>query len=162
MTLTDFTTWLYATPVSTTIRDEMWIIPAVQSIHIAAIAIVVGSALVSDLRVAGVLARDVAPNVVVRRYLRWMWSALLVLLLTGSVMAVGEPDRVLSNSTFWLKMGLVVVGCLLTWIFRRPLLDPDFAIEHARWRSALKPAAWGSLAIWVGVIFCGRWIAYTI
>ena len=83
MSLQSFATWLYATPLATTIRDEPWIIPSVQSIHILAIAVVVGSALVSDLRLAGVLATDTLPNVVVRRYLRWMWVALAVLLATG-------------------------------------------------------------------------------
>ena len=162
MSLQSFATWLYATPLATTIRDEPWIIPSVQSVHILAIAVVVGSALVSDLRLAGVLATDTLPNVVVRRYLRWMWVGLAVLLATGSLMAIGEPDRVLTNFTFWLKMGLVVVACLLTWYFRRPLLHPEFQLDSARWRPLVKPAAWLSLAIWICVIFCGRWIAYTI
>ena len=162
MTLQHFTTWLYATPFATMIRDIPWVIPAIQSIHILAITVIVGSALVSDLRLAGILATDTMPNVVIRRYLRWMWAALGVLLITGSLMATGEPDRVLTNSTFWLKMGLIVIACLLTWFFRRPLLDPRFNIEHANWRALVKPAAWLSLAVWVGVIFCGRWIAYTI
>jgi len=162
MTLQSFTTWLYATPFATMIRDVPWIIPSIQCIHILAITVVVGSALVSDLRLAGVLARDTMPNAVVRRYLRWMWGALVVLLITGALMATGEPDRVLTNSLFWLKMGLITVACLLTWFFRRPLLHPEFKLEHARWRPFVKPAAWLSLAVWVCVIFCGRWIAYTI
>jgi len=162
MTMQGFGAWLYETPVSTLIRDEGWIIPSVQSIHILAIAVVIGSALVSDLRIAGLLATDTMPNVVIRRYLRWMWAALVVLLVTGTIMAIGEPDRVLGNQTFWIKMLLVVVACVITWLFRRPLLHPDFVLEHAKWRSLVKPAAWLSLGLWIAVIFCGRWIAYTI
>lgn len=161
MSLETFGNWLYGTPVSTMIRETMWVIPTVQCIHIISIAIVIGSALVSDLRLAGVLAIDESPATVVRRYLPWMWSALVVLLMTGIVMVVGEPDRTLTNTLFWIKMALVLFAFTLTLAFRKPLLDEAFSIEHARWRMAIKPAAWTSLAIWAAVIFCGRWIAYT-
>ena len=161
MSIETFGNWLYETPISTSIRDITWIIPTVQSIHILAIAIVVGSALVSDLRLAGVLATDETPATVVRRYLPWMWGALVVLLLTGIVMLVAEPGRTLTNTVFWIKMALVLSAFALTMAFRKPLLDPQFRIDHAHWRAAVKPAAWASLAIWIAVVFCGRWISYT-
>ncbi|MBX3563549.1 MAG: hypothetical protein KF730_03125 [Sphingomonas sp.] len=158
----EFSLWLYDTPVSTMIREISWIVPTVQTIHIIAIAVVVGSALVTDLRLAGVLAIDEAPATVVRRYLPWMWGALIVLLLTGLVMLVGEPDRTLNNVVFWTKMALVVTAFALTLLFRRPLLDPEFSPKHAAWAKLVKPMAWVSLAIWIAVIICGRWIAYVI
>jgi hypothetical protein len=156
-----FSDWLYATPVAAAIRQTIWIIPTLQSAHILSIAVIAGSALVSDLRLAGVLAADVPPSAIVRRYLPWMWWALVVLLLTGSLLIVAEPGRTLGNSIFWIKMGLVAFAFSLTLAFRRPLLDPGFALDQARWRAMVKPAAWLSLTIWVAVIFCGRWIAYT-
>ncbi len=161
MSLESFGNWLYDTPLSTTLREITWIIPTVQSIHILAIAVVVGSALVSDLRLAGVLATDEKPATVVRRYLPWMWAALIVLLSTGIVMLLAEPGRTLTNTVFWSKMALVLVAFALTLFFRKPLLDPSFSMEHANWASLVKPAAWISLAVWIAVIFCGRWIAYT-
>ena len=151
---------LYQTAISTEIREETWIIPTVQSIHIVAIAVVLGSAIVSDLRLAGVLATDETPRTVVRRHLPWMWGALLVLLATGIIMAVGEPNRVLMNSVFWMKMGLVLVAFVLTLLFRLPILHPEFRVEHARWAKMVKPMAWTSLLIWIAVVYCGRWIAY--
>jgi hypothetical protein len=152
---------LYQTAVSTEIREVTWIIPTVQSIHIVAIAVVLGSAIVSDLRLAGVLATDETPRTVVRRHLPWMWGALFVLLATGIIMAVGEPNRVLMNSLFWVKMGLVLFAFVLTLLFRWPILHPEFRVEHARWAKMVKPMAWASLLIWIAVVFCGRWIAYT-
>jgi hypothetical protein len=153
---------LYSTAISTGIRESAAIIPTTQSIHIIAIAVVVGSALVTDLRLAGVLATDESPQIVVRRYLPWMWAALAVLLTTGAILAVGEPNRVLANPVFWSKMGLVVLAFLLTLLFRYPILHPQFRLEHARWAALAKPMAWLSLLVWIAVIFCGRWIAYAI
>jgi hypothetical protein len=162
MTLHEISAALYTTPISTGIRETTWVIPTMQSIHILAIAVVVGSALVTDLRLAGVLATDETPRTVVRRYLPWMWVAVIVLLMTGTLLVVGEPNRVLENPVFWTKMGLVVVAVSLTLLFRYPLLHVQFRLEHARWATLVKPMAWLSLLVWIAVIFCGRWIAYAI
>lgn len=161
MSLQSFTTWLYATPLSTQIRDVSWLVPAVQSVHILAITVILGSALVLDLRIAGVLATDTSVRTVVQRYLPWTWIALAVLLLTGSIMAIGEPDRVLHNTTFWLKMILVLVGLGVTWLVTQPVLSPKFDVESRWWRFGAKPAAWLSLVLWIVIIFFGRWIAYS-
>lgn len=162
MSAHQFVTWLYATPLSTMIRDELWVVPTVQSIHIVAIAVIFGSAIVSDLRLAGLFATDEPSGGVVRRYYPWMRNALVVLLLTGLVMSIGEPDRVLVNPTFWIKMGLVVSVFTLSWLLRRPLLGPAAEPGPSGWAGVVKLLAWFSIVLWCLVIFCGRWIAYTI
>jgi hypothetical protein len=149
--------WLYGTAVSSAIRDTDWIVPTVQAIHICAITVVVGSALVTELRIAGVVAPDESLNVVARRYLPWMWWALGVLVATGLVMVVGEPERVLGNRVFWIKMTLVALGVLLSASLREPLLRSCEKVP----RQPTKALAWLLLILWVAVIFSGRWIAYT-
>lgn len=159
--LKDFALWLYQTQLSTAIRNVPSLVAVMQSLHILGVAGVVGSALVSDLRLAGVLATDESPHAVARRYLPWMWGALVLLLLTGLVQIVGEPNRTLTTTTFWLKMGMLLVVFALTLVMRKPLLDPAFDVRAAWWRAHVKPAAWLSLLLWIGVIVCGRWIAYS-
>lgn len=159
----EFIAWLYASALSTTIRDMLWVVPTVQSVHIIAIAALFGSAVISDLRLAGVLAVDRPAHEVIGRYYPWMRNALLVLLATGLVMIIGEPDRVLVNSTFWLKMALVTGAFAVAWSIRRPLLKqaagaPQSDASHP----GIKLLAWLSIALWCLVIFCGRWIAYSI
>ncbi|AUZ46470.1 MULTISPECIES: DUF6644 family protein [Pseudomonas] len=154
--------WIYASPLSTAIRDILWVIPTVQSIHIIAITVLFGSALISDLRLAGVFAGDEPLRGVVRRYYPWMRNALIVLLCTGLVMIIAEPDRVLVNSTFWLKMVLVVTAFGLTWLLRRPLLRPAGPADQDDASRPVKAFAWLSIGLWCVVIICGRWIAYTI
>jgi hypothetical protein len=156
-TLHNLSEWIYGTPLSSAIRDYFWIVPVVQSIHICAIAVVVGCALVTELRIVGIVAPEESLSVVAQRYLPWMWRALAVLLATGLVMIIGEPERTLSNVPFWIKMALVVTSVLASLALRKPLLRP-------RSESGKEPArslAWILLALWVVVIFCGRWIAYS-
>lgn len=154
--------WLYATPLSTAIRDLLWVVPTVQSIHIIAIAVIFGCAVISDLRLAGVLATDEPVRGVIRRYYPWMRYALLALLATGLIMAIGEPDRVLVNSIFWLKMALVVVAFTLAWRLRRPYLRPADPAHSPDEKPPVRAFAWLSIALWCVVIICGRWIAYAI
>ena len=149
--------WLYGTAVSAAIRDTDWIVPTVQAIHICAITVVVGSALVTELRIAGVVAPDESMNVVAQRYLPWMWRALAVLVATGLVMVVGEPERVLANRVFWIKMSLVALGVLLSIALRGPLLRSADGVR----RQPTKALAWLLMILWAAVIFSGRWIAYT-
>jgi len=152
---------LYNEPYSKALRDAFWVIPTVQSIHIAAIAVVIAAVLVTDLRLAGVLATDESPRTILRRHMPWLWAALAVLLTTGVIMVVAEPNRVFANSIFWTKMALVLVALGMTLLFRYPIMHPEFKLEHARWAKLVKPLAWASMAIWVVVVFCGRWIAYS-
>jgi hypothetical protein len=158
MYISKFGDWLYATPVSTTIRETTWIIPNVQSVHILAIAVVVGSALVTELRLAGVLATDRPVAAVLRRYLPWLKWALLVLLLTGIVLVVAEPARTLGNALFWTKMALVAGASLVTLQARRRRVTLSEDEGDAGWAIAL---SWLMLGVWCAVIFCGRFIAYT-
>lgn len=158
MSIQTFSQWLYATPVAVMFREIVWIIPTVQTIHILAIAILVGAALVSNLRLAGILATDETPAAVVGRYLPWMGPALIVLLSTGLLLVVAEPGRTLGNTVFWVKMLLILSGFALTRGLQKPLLTAPPSDGRA---AAVRPAAWVSLAVWGAVIFCGRFIAYT-
>lgn len=168
MSMTAFSDWLYATPVATAIRETTWIIPNVQSIHILAIAVVIGSALATELRLAGVLATDRPEADVLRRYLPWMRRALVVLLATGVVLVVAEPGRTLGNAVFWTKMALVAGASLVTLQarksllqVRKPVLQDGEVLEDGLLPEASKPLAWFMILIWCAVIFCGRFIAYT-
>jgi hypothetical protein len=152
--------WISNTSLSEAIRDQSWVVPGVQAIHICAISVVVGAALVSELRLVGVIATDETPAAVIKRYLPWMWRALVVLLLSGLILVWGEPDRTLLNWMFWLKMSMVLIGFVLSLLFRRPLLDPELNTQHAARTWLIKPVALLSLCLWIAVVFSGRWIAY--
>ncbi|HZF45750.1 MAG TPA: DUF6644 family protein [Sphingomonadaceae bacterium] len=156
--------WLYATGLSTALRETAWVVPALQSVHILAIAILIGSALVTDLRLAGVMAVDISPGTVVRAYFSRILGLLAVLLVSGSLLILIEPGRTLGNTLFWVKMGLILLALAISWFLKRPLMTQ--AGGGAGGGTGTLPgntrlAGWLSLIIWVAVIFCGRWIAYT-
>src|SRR4051812_34629382 len=99
-TLQGFSDWLAATPASLTIQDVTWIIPTVQTIHILGISVVMASALLVHLRVLGVMGGASSQQALARRFFPWIWVTLIVLLLSGSILIVGEPGRSLLNPAF--------------------------------------------------------------
>ncbi len=159
--LDSFCTWLEATALSRTIQTVEWIIPAVQTVHILAVASVVTSVLMLDLRLIGWGARDLSMAAVARRFLPFVWWSLPVLLASGATLIVGEPARALENPVFWLKMGLLAAATGITLASQLPLRrHAAFWESSAGRRRAARLLAAASLAAWVAIVFAGRWIAY--
>src|ERR1700742_3068033 len=105
--LSEFSRWLAATPLSHVIQTTKWVIPALQTIHILSVAVVFSSAVLVDLRLWRLLNRDWAVSAVARLFLPAIWPVLAVLLITGSLLIIGEPKRSLLNSAFYVKMALL-------------------------------------------------------
>jgi hypothetical protein len=160
--LNHFCAWLDQTPVSQIIQTKAWIVPAVQTVHILAIAVVATSALVVDLRVIGVFGRDQSPARVGQRFLPFVWWSLLVLLLTGAIMIIGEPARALKNGVFQLKIVLILVAIVLTATLQASLTkNATIGAPAGRVSGAPFAIAIASIVLWAGIICAGRWIAYT-
>ena len=139
-----FCSWLEQTPLSQAIQSTSWVVPAVQTIHILAIAAVMSSVLMLDLRLLGIVGRDQPLARVTNRFRPVIWWTLPILLVTGVVMIIGEPARSLANSVFQLKMLLLLAAIGVTAAFHK----------------GPRIVAVLSLALWVGIVFAGRWIAY--
>jgi len=156
--MNNFAQWLSETQVSVLIQSHLWVIPAVQSVHIAAIGIVVGSVFMIDLRIFGYTGRDQTLQQTVRRFAPWLWGALAVLLVTGIVMITGEPVRELMSLSFWLKMFQLAVGIILAVAFQRALRqneDRDISKSFT-----VRMLAVLTLLVWFSIIILGRLIAY--
>jgi hypothetical protein len=160
--LRDLSKWLAATPLSHTIQTYGWVIPTLQTIHILSVAVLFSSAILVDLRFYRALQRDVPLADVARRFLPTIWPVLLILLITGSLLIIGEPRRSLLNNTFYLKMALLAVAVLLTLALQWSLRAvPEFWERDRGRRIAGQLAATVSILVWCGILFAGRWIAYT-
>ena len=156
-----FCSWLELTAPSRMLQSIEWIVPAVQTIHILGIAAVMGATLFLNLRLLGVTGRDVPPARVSSRFSPVLWSALVVLLLTGLLMIAAEPARALLNAVFWLKMTLLVTALAITIVTTRAIRRaPEGwpATPGHRWLA--RASAILSSGLWVAILCAGRWIAY--
>jgi hypothetical protein len=135
-----FVDWLAQTSLSTAIQVNEWVIPTLQSIHIVAIGVVLGSVFMVTLRILGLAARDQTVAETMARFGPWLWGGLAVLLATGIVMIIGEPARELLTLSFWMKMALVVFVVLV-----RPRTPAQALV---------------TLVVWLAIVVLGRLIAY--
>ncbi|HTX23477.1 MAG TPA: DUF6644 family protein [Steroidobacteraceae bacterium] len=153
-----FCSWLSNTPVSQAIQDAFWVIPTVQTVHILAIATVMASVVMVDFRLLGVTARGQTIPDVAHRFLPWIWCAVVVLLLSGTILIIGEPGRELLSQVFWVKMTLLACALAITGAFQYALSRGTPIWENRK--AVVRIAAVASLLIWVAILAAGRWIAY--
>ena len=159
--LSQLSVWLERTQMNHEIQVHDWIVPIVQSIHILGIAVVASSALMINLRLLGLYAADQPLKEVLARFLPFIWWPLIVLLLTGIVMIVGEPPLSLKNPVFQIKMTLLFAALVVTVVCQVTLRrHTDFGDLTAGRRAGAATLASVSMLLWVGIIFAGRWIAY--
>jgi hypothetical protein len=160
--LKQFAEWLSTTFLSVFIQNHnSWAIPAIQSIHIVGIGIVLGSVLMIDLRILGWAAMDQTLRQTTDRFGPWLTGALWLMLATGILMVIGEPVRELITFSFWLKMFLVVVGALIAVVFLRAVRRHEQQWEEAvEKRRAIRWLAVLTFLIWACIIILGRLIAY--
>jgi hypothetical protein len=105
--------------LSQAIKGADWVIPLLQSIHIVTIGVVFVSSLMIALRVFGYMRTDDPFPVVWRRFAPWMWYGLIVMLITGVFLVIGEPVREFTAFSFWLKMTLLTIAVISTFVFGR-------------------------------------------
>jgi hypothetical protein len=158
-TLRAFGEWLAMTSLSNTIQNVSWIIPTIQTIHIVCVAIVISATFLVDLRILGLFSRSQPLAALSHRFLTWIWWALIVLLVTGSLLITGEPGRSITNPAFFAKMIMLVIVAGLTFILQRPLAT-DAGYWDGNRAAAAKSIAIVSLVLWSCIVFAGRWIAY--
>jgi len=153
--------WLERTPFSRELQTREWAMPAVQTVHLLALATVMGAALLLNLRLLGVRMADVPLPRVLSRFVPVILGSLLILLLSGVLMIFAEPERALLNPVFGLKMALLAGVLALTAATIAPLRrSPAFWDTGKARPRLLRASALLSTGLWVAVLFAGRWIAY--
>jgi hypothetical protein len=132
-----------------------WGWPAVESLHFIALAVMIGTVGLFDLRVLG-MAKDI-PLAALHQLIPLGIVAFVLSVLTGALFLLTEPRQYVYNPAFQLKllcMGVAGANAAVFYVSRakRVLLLPPQAPAPL----AAKLAASISLTAWLGVIVCGR------
>jgi hypothetical protein len=113
-----------------------WLFPVIQSVHLAGIALLVGTITLADLRTLGFKTQTAARA--------WTHAGLVVIAVTGPVLFIADVPRYVSNPAFLFKMTALVLAVLFHFtIHRRPT----------------RIHAIVSLILWTSVVLGGRAIA---
>lgn len=145
-----------ATGVSQAIRGSVWLFPAIEALHLLALAALGGTVLIVDLRLMGV-GLNAQPAPWVERDARpWFLGALAAMLATGLPLGLSEAVKLYDKPAFWVKMIALALALAFalgarTWLVKR--VDPG---SPAAWATAIV-----SLVLWLTVAVAGRWIGFS-
>ena len=134
------------------LKTHAWAYPALEVVHIVGIALLIGNLVLLELRVFG---RGAALPVqdLARLGLTVALCGFGIAGVSGLLMFATQPAELLSSRAFTLKMLLLMLaGCNAAWFHARGSL--------ARLDTLARVQMLLSTAIWLGVVVCGRWIAY--
>ena len=147
---------LHDWPFAVWLRSAPLVYPSLEAVHIIAIAITFGSLWIVDLRLLGVRLfgmTTIDANVLAKATLPWTLLGFALAAMVGSLMFLARAGDFISNGAFLIKMLLLfVAGTNAAILHSRSPLDPASA--------ATRVQALFSIMLWIGIIICGRWIAY--
>jgi hypothetical protein len=140
------------------IRASQWLFPAIEAVHLIALAVIGGAVLLVDLRLLGFGLRDQPVARVARSAQPWLIGSLLVMIATGLLMFLSESVKCYYSDAFWWKMAFLASSIVFAFTVRRWVTLAEEARIAPLWSKAV---ALTSLMLWFGVGAGGRWIGFS-
>lgn len=146
-------------PLAVAIRESFWLYPTVETLHLAGIAGLFGTALLLDLRLLGI-GRAVPLSPLIRLAVPVSLVSFVLVVLTGSLMFLAHAREFVASPLFVYKIGMIM------------LLVTNAAVLHLRAAghpgdfNAYRLGGLGRIQValsifgWLCVIGMGRWLAY--
>ncbi len=157
----DLMLWLDGQQLSVALRESFLVWSALEATHIMTLMLFVGTIIMVDLRLLGVLFKNTPVSAIEKRILPLTMIGFAVLMITGVVLFYAKPLTYYNNMYFRLKLIVIALAMINIMVFH-------FRVQHgqAKWDNAEKPPmsarviAGLSLSSWVIVVCLGRLIAY--
>jgi hypothetical protein len=148
-----FFQWCMNAHVSKAINESLWLFAVIETVHIVALTVLLGTMLVVDLRLLGIgMHRQSAPELA-REVGPWTVSAIAAIVFTGVPMFASQAVRYSHSVPFLYKIVLLLTAIALHFTLHRKATQSEAARLG-------KLAAGLSLACWFGVALAGRAIAF--
>ena len=150
-----FFKWVDQTGISGYIKGTTWVFPLVETFHILALAILLGSVFLIDLRLLGIAVRRWSPAQIMEQVRSLMNWSVGIILVTGIILFIAEPRKLFDNAAFGPKMLLLALALIFQYTFYWRVRNMKASIP-----------IWGrffaliSFGLWFGVAVCGRAIGF--
>ena len=145
------------------VRENDLLFPLIESVHVLAVCLVVGSIAVVDLRLLGFASVDRPVGRLMRSILPITVGAFGLAVAAGSLLFISHASKYLENRFFIAKITLIALAGVNMAVFH--LIG---ARNLDQWENDALPPLFArvagglSLFLWVSVVACGRWIGFTM
>jgi hypothetical protein len=158
LNLLPFIDWVASSPLSHAISTSTWAFAVIESIHLLALSVIGGAVLIVDLRLLGFGIKTQTLEEVARWVQPWFFASWAVMIVTGLLLFVSEPQKLYYSTPFAVKMICLLLGTIFALTVRRKVTE---AGEGSVSPMTMKLIALVSLMLWFGVGAGGRWIGFS-
>jgi hypothetical protein len=156
----EFLVWLKTTPFAQWLLLSAWANPILLCFHAVGMALVVGSALMTNLRLLG-YAKSL-PISFFRKLFGLAWTGVAFNVGSGILLFIVDGNKYIGNWTFQLKIACIVAAGITTSVMWR-VINTETGFDTAKDAGVrVRIAATLSTVFWLGAITAGRMIAYTM
>ena len=145
------------------IAESAWAFPSIETVHVLAVTLTIGTVPVMDLRLLGVASVRQRYAALRRDVLPWTWLAFGTAAVSGCLMFISQATEYFANNAFRVKLALLLLAGINMLVF-----ELVHARDAAQWDSGVpvpwtgKIAALLSLVLWVSIVFFGRRVGFTM
>lgn len=161
MSIVEMCQWLQATGWATGIRESVWVFPLLEGSHLLGITLSVGTLLMMDLRLTGLLFRGQPVSAVSKAVMPLSMVAFIYMFFSGVLLFASQAVKAWGSLYFKIKLVLLLLAGINALVFELTLRR-----RVHQWDTDLVPplrarlAGYFGIFLWAGVICAGRTMAY--
>ncbi len=162
MTLDQLWPLLEKAPFAAAVRSSGLLFPWIESVHVLAVVLVVGTVSIVDLRLLGLPDREKAVRKLTGEVLPYTWAAFALAVVTGFLMFSSSAATYAADFPFRMKMLLMALAGLNMVAFHLlPYRTVHLWDVLTHPPVGAKVMAGMSLTLWIAIVCFGRWIGFT-
>jgi hypothetical protein len=156
-----FLEWLQSTAPAVAIAESSWLFPTIETVHVLALTIVVGSIAMIDLRLIGASQRDRSVIELKIEVLPWTWTSFAVAVSSGFLLFCSNAVKYFANVPFRIKMiAMLLAGINMLFFHLVTYRTAPLWHLQAKVPASARVAGALSLALWISIVGFGRWIGF--
>lgn len=159
--LLEFARWLDTHEWSTGLHESYYMYSWIETTHVLTLCLFLGMLMVIDLRMLGYAFVSVPASRIAQWLDKPMMLGFVVMLATGLLLFYAIPVRSTQSIWFRIKVVLLIAAGINALLFRRQMQRSKGSWDMDKTPPPrIRRGAGLSLALWAGVVFTGRAIAY--
>jgi hypothetical protein len=147
--------------IGTSIAESIYVFPLIEGVHLLGLALSIGLLLIVDLRLLGLVLRQVPAAKVHHQLRNWIFAGFAVTFASGGLLLWAEAAEVVFNYAFIAHAVFIAIGLANAAFFETRLAPRALEWgESLRLPAAARLAGAVSLSSWILVVISGRLVPY--
>ncbi len=153
---------LQASVVGITITESTWMFPTIETIHVFALAVVLGSIAIVDLRLLGWASKGRPASALIHSMLPWTWAAFGLAVASGSLLFTSRAADYIALPAFNAKFVFMALAGLNMVVFHLVTQRNMAKWDTGKPATGARVAGALSLLFWGAIIVCGRQVGFSL